>query len=57
MVLPQKALELLANLTFGSNDIQPPGMLHYLPHLIGKPEGLRPAYKLSQGRMGGVYYC
>ena len=51
--LPKEARELLANLTVGSTDIQPPGMFHYLPHLIGKPEGLRPSHKISQSRRGG----
>ena len=53
VILPQEARELLANLSVGSSDIQPPGLFHYLPHLIGKPQGLQPALKLSQGRMGG----
>ena len=53
MILPKEARELLANLSLGSNDLQPPGMLHYLPHLIGKPDGLKPAFKISQGRTGG----
>ena len=53
MGLPKEARELLANLTVASTDIQPPGMFHYLPHLIGKPDGLRPSHKLSQSRRGG----
>ena len=43
------------NLTSGFDDIQPPSMFHHLPHLIGKPEGLKPAMKLSQGRFGGAF--
>ena len=53
MQLSKEAKELLANMTFGSSDIVPPSMFHYLPNLIGKPEGLRPAFKLSRGRLGG----
>lgn len=53
MVVPPEARQLLANLSLGSSDMQPPGLLHYLPHLIGHPEGLKPILKESQGRTGG----
>ena len=53
LFIPQEARQLLANLSLGSTDMQPPGMLHYLPHLIGHPEGLVPAHRLAQGRTGG----
>ena len=52
--LPKAARELLANMSLGTSDIYPPGMYHYLPHLIGKPQGLRPVLKVSQGRVGGT---
>ena len=55
LVVPVKTQQLLANLTLSSSDLQPPSMFHYLPHLVGKPEGLRPAFKISQGRMGGTF--
>ena len=46
--------EILNNITFSGNlDIKPPTIYHYLPHLVGKPDGLRPAYAMTQGRMGG----
>ena len=57
LVLPKETQELLANLTVGSSDIQPPGFFHYLPHLVGKPDGLRPGFKISQGRLGGKCTC
>jgi hypothetical protein len=30
-----------------------PGIFHYLPHLVGKPRSLTPAYRLSKDRFGG----
>ena len=35
------------------NDVQLPGIYTYLPHLVGRPAGLRPSHTLSQGRHGG----
>ena len=35
-------------------DIQPPSMFHYLPHLKGKRDSLKPALKLSKDRFGGL---
>ncbi|CAH1777984.1 unnamed protein product [Owenia fusiformis] len=44
--------QLLMNLSSSSSDIQPPSIFHYLPHLIGKSEGLSPHHRLSKGRVG-----
>ena len=40
--------------SFESADIQPPSMFHYLPHLSGKKDALRPALKMSNDRFGGT---
>lgn len=53
LIIPKETQEILSNMSFGSTDIQPPGMFHYLPHLIGKADGLKPMLKLSKGRFGG----
>ena len=53
--------DLLKNNSFNSNDlssfestdIQPTSMFHYLPHLSGKKDALRPALKMSNDRFGG----
>jgi len=43
------------NMSYGSVDMSIPNMFHYLPHLTGKPGALRPAVKLSNGRVGGTF--
>ena len=53
MYVPDETRRMLANLSLGSGDLQPPSMFHYLPHLIGKPRGLQPAFKLARGRAMG----
>lgn len=55
LVIPKETQDLLSNMTFGSSDIQPPSMFQYLPHLMGKANGLKPQLKLSKGRFGGMY--
>ena len=53
ILLENNTRELLANLSMGNTEVQPIDMYYYLPHLLGKPEGLNPAFKLSRGRTGG----
>ena len=50
--IPAKAQEILSNLSLG-NDVRPPNIYYYLPHLVKNPSGLEPAVRLSQGRTGG----
>ena len=52
-ILTKETRDLLTNLTVGSSDIQPPGIFHYLPHIMSKPHALTPRTKVSNGRMGG----
>ena len=47
-----EACELLANVSVGTNVIQFPSIFHYLSHLIGQLDSLKPAYELSHSRMG-----
>ena len=49
--LPHHARELLVNMSMES-DINGPGIYHYLPHIRGKPQALKPGYQISQGRTG-----
>ncbi|XP_064637027.1 alpha-1,3-mannosyl-glycoprotein 4-beta-N-acetylglucosaminyltransferase B-like [Lineus longissimus] len=51
-LLPLEVRQLLGNLSYSNSDIQPPSIFHVLPHLVGHPEGLQPAFKLSQDRVG-----
>jgi hypothetical protein len=55
LLLPKTAQDLLMNMSIGSVDMSIPNMYHYLPHLIGKPGALKPAIKLSKGRVGGKF--
>ena len=55
VVFGKETRQLVANLTIGSSDIQPPGIYHYLPHIIGKPQALAPQTKISKGRIGGEW--
>ena len=52
-LLANNTRELIANLSLANTDVQPIDMFYYLPHLLGNPEGLNPAFKLSRGRTGG----
>lgn len=54
-VLSKETQQLLVNMT-GSLDLQLPSIYHYLPHLLGNPFALQPAYKLAKGRAGGNYH-
>jgi len=54
ILLPQAAQELLLNMSIGNVDMSIPNMFHYLPHLIGKPDAIKPSLKYSQGRNGGT---
>lgn len=53
-LLENTTRELLANLSMSNTEVQPIDMFYYLPHLLGKPEGLNPAFKISRGRTGGM---
>ena len=55
LLLPKVAQDLLLNMSVGSSDMSIPNMYHYLPHLVGKPAAIKPAVKLSKGRIGGKY--
>ncbi|KAK2170426.1 hypothetical protein LSH36_3g29011 [Paralvinella palmiformis] len=52
MDLPRETLELFGNMSQGTTDLSVPGMFNYLPHLIRKPGGLKPSFKISRGRVG-----
>uniref|UniRef100_T1J3G6 MGAT4 conserved region domain-containing protein n=1 Tax=Strigamia maritima TaxID=126957 RepID=T1J3G6_STRMM len=49
--LSKETKMMLGNLT-GSLDLQLPSIYHFLPHLLGNPAALQPAFKLSKGRSG-----
>lgn len=50
-VFSKEAEQLLINMT-GSLDLQLPSIYHYLPHLLGNPYALQPAFKYAKGRTG-----
>ncbi|CAD5123099.1 DgyrCDS11473 [Dimorphilus gyrociliatus] len=49
--VPAKLQQFLSNISaISTNDVQHPGIYHYLPHIIGKPQALRPSFTLSKNR-------
>lgn len=43
--------DYLSNMT-NNGDLQLPSIYNYLPHLLGSPTALQPAYRLARGRTG-----
>ncbi|XP_071088522.1 alpha-1,3-mannosyl-glycoprotein 4-beta-N-acetylglucosaminyltransferase B-like [Haliotis cracherodii] len=53
--LPHNVNDYLRNLSGigpGQDSIHLPSIFTYLPYLVGRPERMRPAYRLTQGRHG-----